>query len=207
MNAEISQHASGHTWLLCSRKKNTRLYQLWERSHGCQSVIRMKLTKTGSGWDLGGRGGGEAEPDRKPPTPGCWVEGQREGAYFGSKFSREFTGIPGNCQLLPSWGKGQSFRGLSSAATACFVDLCARTSQLAAPVLSKSGYFSLIRGLFKFLEKQNDWVWLWVSTESNFNRQSTRFSLTPRLCLIMSSLSSIYLKTHVFKLTSVANKD
>lgn len=84
MNAEMSQHASGVTWLLYTIKKiTTALYKLGVCPRGCSSVIGMKLTKTGSGWGVR-RGRSRARQEALGSRMLGW--GSARGAFFGSNF-------------------------------------------------------------------------------------------------------------------------
>lgn len=166
-------------------------YCVEENKHSCASAVRAypwlgvcdsdeadkdrKWLRFGGG---GGGGGGEAEPDRKLPAPGCWGEGQREGAYFGSNIrenSLESLEIATCCHLGEQVSRSEAWAAQQQSAWW----ILRLDQQLAAAASPESGHFSLIRGRFQFVEKQNDWVWLWVSTESNFKRHSPQDSAWP----------------------------
>lgn len=69
--------------------------------------------------------------------------------------------------------------------------------------------FLIYAELFEFVEKQKYWVWPWVRTESSF--QVLRDTVHKVQCdLVMShyvQFFPIYLKTRVFNLIPVANRD
>lgn len=108
---------SGVTWLLYTRNKNKQMQELAEEWE----------------WEWGGCGWEKQSQTGSSPADGCWAWGSASEAYFGSNFPENalesfIRGVwetAKRCHIgeKQQQQQQQSFCGLSSAATVCFLAL------------------------------------------------------------------------------------